>query len=268
MATYQQGDIVNRFGTVGVSRVAENGLFVVIAVNNEDRFGNGQLYTCAPIWSGSSARTGFVPAETVGGAQITIDLSRTLVAGEGCIVPSKPGTNALKTMLSEKGLRALREGLKNKFHIDGADVGRVVTTVSPEDGGGRGKVNRPYAIVASLGKGSGEYLAVPISSSRGALDSGKAIKDLKAAGLEREEGQASFLRFGLLQSINIRTSTLTKGRLGQEDRTALVVAAKSIRDELVGGVVSKRVEEPSTCGTLERGRGVGCTTGKRMEIGR
>lgn len=243
MSDYKQGDVVWRHGTIGARRDPSSHAVVVIAVNNEERLTGEKFYTCALLSNKSSGRPGEIQIQDATGEGAFINLSQMMIAGDSTFRSVDGQGEAKIGKLSEVERAKMKTSLDALVAAEKAHFGKVVYSVTPSHDGLRGKPNRPYVLVGSLGKGSDVFFAVPVSSSPGQRGNGIPIQDLVSAGLVRDEGEVSHLRLAWSGTISSRTSSQTAGRLSEADGKNLYQQFVSFKKQLISGVVGGGVLE-------------------------
>jgi hypothetical protein len=221
MALFQAGDIVLRRGTIGAQKDPFEHPVVVISVNDRETIGGQTLYTCAPLTHNPQSKTGAVPVKAGTDSAKYLNLSKLLIAGEGSFCCPAGASQPLIGRLTEQELSSVRGCIDALFVPSGAHLGKVFYSATPAHDGTRGKVNRPYAAIGEVGRGSGNFLVIPVSSSPSNEGNGFQISDLQSAGLLRDEGEASYTRFAWMATIDSRTSSKEAGRLSEADKGAL-----------------------------------------------
>ncbi len=236
MGAYRPGYIVWRRGTVGASREAIDHPVVIVAVNERETLGGQVLYTCAPVTSEPSSAAGAVEFRAGSEKKKYANLSRLLIAGGGTFVcPAGRETPVLGNMNSSE-LTAMKGTVDALMSVSGKHLGKILYSATPSHDGVRGKTHRPYALVGEIGRGSGHFIAVPVSSTPGPCSNGSEIADLKAAGLVRDEGEASYTRLAWTSALSTRTASKEAGRLSEGDRQNLYRQFLAFKGGLISGL--------------------------------
>jgi len=235
MAAYQPGDIVWRRGTIGAKREPFEHPVVIMSVNSHETIGGQTLYTCSPITRNPEGRAGSIPFFAGGADTKYANLSKTLISGESTFQTPPGGGSPLIGRLSPEELSKLRAGIDAVMVPSSAHLGKIFYSATPSHDGVRGKTHRPYAVIGEIGRGSGSYLAVPVSSSPGVAGFGFKIENLSSAGLVRDEGEDSYTRFAWMATIDGRTSSHEAGRLSDRDRSALYQTFVAVKKMLMAG---------------------------------
>lgn len=237
MATYKQGDVVRRFGTLGARRDPEQHVVVILAVNQLGRIRGEQFYTCALLTASppTRGRATEIAGENTKKAYIRFDYA--MLSGESSLKNPDPTQQDKVGELSPSELISMRGTLDALLSADKNHFGKVVYSVTPSHDGVRGKPNRPYVLLSPVGKDSSAFFAVPVSSSPASTYHSHPIENLSAAGLNRDAGEASYLREDWLQTVDLRTASQPSGRLDENDRRQLYKAFSTYKKQLVAGEI-------------------------------
>lgn len=245
MKSYSPGDIVWRRGTVGVQREPFEHPVVIVAVNQCETLGGKPIYTCAPVTNNPQGVAGAVPFGEPSGSKKYANLSRLLISGHDTFLAPEDGGEALLGQLTPQEMGKMRETIGAVLVPGSSHLGKIVYSATPSHDGSRGKPHRPYAIIGEIGRGSGNYLAVPISSGRSNFGNGACIQDLEAAGLTRDDGEASHTRLAWTSVLDARTSSKEAGRLAEGDKKVLYDQFKEFKKMLIAGAISKEAIKTS-----------------------
>jgi hypothetical protein len=239
------GDIVWRIGTVGVQKEPVKIPVMILAAHRDEGIHNRPIYTCAPICDKPFKLPGDCPVKMPSGKSSTVRLGKFLIAGEESLI-KRDGVVKPFHRASSDELSSVRMKMEALLTPQQPVLGTVVHSATPSHEGGRGKVNRPYVLVCEIGKGSGNYWAVPVSSRESKIGLGAKIGNLEACGLRRSEGYQSYTRLSWSASVAGRTSDLDakSPKLSQGDMIKFVSQVKNFAKMMVMGEV--RAFPPST----------------------
>jgi hypothetical protein len=240
MSNYRQGDILWRRGTIGAQREQSSHAVVILSVNDEELLNGERFYTCALISNRSNGRPGEIQIQDAEGGTAFINLSQIMITGERTFCSLDEATGPKIGELSGVELAKMKSSLDALISAEKAHFGKVVYSATPAHDGARGKPNRPYVLVGSMGKGTGVFFAVPVGSSPGASRSGTAIQDLDSAGLVRDAGEASYLRLAWSGTINAKTSSHPAGKLSENDSKSLYQQFLVLKKQIIDGVVKMK----------------------------
>ncbi len=243
---------------MGVQKEPSKTPVLILAVHRDEGIHGKPIYTCAPICDKPFNLPGDCPIKMPSGKTSTARLGKFLIAGEDSIIKCANGTKVFHRA-SDQEISTVRMKMEALLAPQKTVLGTVVHSATPSHEGGRGKVNRPYVLVCEIGKGSGNYWAVPVSSRIGKEGLGARIDDLEACGLRRSEGYQSHTRLSWSASVSRHTSDLSQKspKLSPSDMAKFVPQVKKFARMLIGGEVRASCDQEENLeGLIRSSRGM------------
>lgn len=239
MSGWKPGDVVFREGTIGAKSEKIKMPVLIVAVNETEKTGGSPVYTCLPVTSRPMDRAGSVPFVASGKETKYANVGRMLIAGESSFIASPVTGTPLLDRVTPEELAKTRAVMDALLTTSAAHTGKIVYTATPSHDGDRGKTHRPYVLLGEIGRGTGNYWAVPVSSHASPVGNGAEITDLESAGLVRAPGEKSHTRFAWSAAVSTRTSSKVAGALSDGDKKILADQTRALKKTLLtGGYVS------------------------------